>query len=110
MRRGTTPGYVLRVAGADLTRCTNFATVAQGSKKLTLTGDRLAVSYSAEDKTSTVCFELTQEETLGFCLGRADVQVRFVDEAGYADATNVGSIAILPILNEDVIDYVPAGD
>lgn len=102
MVRGTTPGYVLSVSGADLRGSTVYVTIAQGeNRKVTLTSGRLSVAYSGN--VSTITFSLTQSESLTFRSGRASVQVKFLDSRGNVDATNIGDITVLPVLNEDVI-------
>lgn len=103
MRRGTTPDYILTVAGYDLTECSVFVTLAQKGEKLTLNNDRLDISY--ENDVSTITFRLTQEETLSLKNGSADVQVRFIDANGEARATNIGLISVFPVLLEEVISY-----
>lgn len=108
MRRGTTPGYVLEIGGCDLTECAVFVTISQENKKLTLTNDRLILEHDSETDISTIMFDLTQQETLDMHTGKAEIQVKFIDETGYVQATETGRIGVLPILNEDVIQYEPS--
>lgn len=105
MRRGTTPDYILTVAGYDLTEQSIYVTVQQYAKTLNLNGERIAVEYDGQTQVSSVTFSLTQEETLQFRSGKADVQIRFIDEYGFAQATDIGTIIVSPVLNEDVIEY-----
>ena len=104
MRRGTTPDFILQIDGYDLTDYTLEVVIRQGSNKIILTGDRLDVEY-ADDATS-ILVRLTQEETLGFKPGNISMQVRYIDEDGYVDATEIQLINVREILNEDVIKYV----
>ena len=104
MRRGTTPDYLLTVHGADLSECSVFVTIQQHSVMMTLSGARLSVA--AQDDTTNITFRLTQEETLRFTAGGANVQVRYIDADGTAMATDIGKIVIMPVLLEGVIEYV----
>lgn len=103
MVRGTTPGYLITVSGADLTNCRIFVTMAQGKHNVTLTGDRLTVTYSDTADVSSIAFDLTQQETLRFMSGKVQVQVRYADENGNVEATDIGDTMVYPVLNEDVI-------
>lgn len=109
-RRGTTPDYLLTISGHDLSQQTVYVTIKQGTGQnaptLTLTGDRLKVAYNEQTATSTITFSLTQEETLKFRDGAAEIQARFISADGDAKATNKKSIPFLPVLNEAVIEYV----
>lgn len=103
MRQGTTPTYTLTIPGHDLTDQTVYVTISGRGERITKTGDDLTVSYS--DNASTIAFRLTQEETLGLRLGTAQVQVRFINAAGIALATEIGSMIVEPILKHGVITY-----
>lgn len=104
MIRGTTPDYLLTVVGYNLTGTTVFVTLGQGSHEVTLTGDRLTILYDDNDR-SRITFRLTQQETLSLGEGMAKIQVRFIDETGTALATNIGTVAVKPVLYEEVIAY-----
>lgn len=103
MVRGTTPEYVLSVSGADMTGSTILVTIAQGAYNMTLGDDRLNVTYNESTNSSIITFRLTQQETLKLKTGKAQVQVKFADNNGYVEATDIGEIIVLPVLNEDVI-------
>lgn len=103
MIRGTTPDYILRIGGVDLSDKTIFVTIAQGTKKITLTGDELGVSV--EGGTSVIAVRLTQAQTLGLREGTAQVQVRFIDSEGTARATNIAPLTVSAVLLERVIEY-----
>ena len=110
MRRGTTPDYELRISGYDLTGQTMFVTLSQYANKLTLTGERLNVTYDSAANTTSIIFSLTQYETLTFKSGNVEVQVRFIDADGVAQATEIKLLPVLPILFEEVIAYDDSGD
>lgn len=104
MIRGTTPTFVLTVEGYDLTQLTSvFVTFEQGSKELTKTGNELVLTASGDDTIVTVT--LSQEETLGFTVGRAEVQVRFIRSDNKAYATERKPVAVKEVLYEEVIHY-----
>lgn len=102
MIRGTTPDYIL-VVNADLSDKTVYVTIRQGGKKLTMTGDALMI---ATDETgSTIAIRLTQEQTLGFFAGAAEVQVKFIGADGTTRATNIWPITVSRALLERVVEY-----
>lgn len=103
MIRGTTPDYILRVKGVDLTDKTVYVTIAQGSKKVTMTGDELGIA--AEDEDSVISVRLSQIQTLSLREGKAQIQVRFIDSEGTAKATNISEVSVSPVLLEKVIEY-----
>lgn len=104
MIRGTTPHYTLTIEGYDLTEMTVFVTIRRGDySTLTLTNDRLTIGYA--DNTSSIGFTLTQEETLMLREGVGKVQVRFINADGDAQATEIGSIWIYPVLLEKKISF-----
>lgn len=103
MRQGTTPTYTLTISGYDLTDKTVFVTIKGKAKTITLTGERLSVSY--DSGISVIAFMLTQQETLALPLGQAEIQVRFIDAQGIAKATDIAPITIERILHNGVIAY-----
>ena len=104
MIRGTTPAYTLTIAGYDLTQMTVFVTVrGQYGTLVTKTGDALTVTADATG--STIAFRLTQEETLALTVGRAEVQVRFIDANGIALATEIAPVTVERVLLGGVIEY-----
>lgn len=102
--RGTTPDYILEIEDVDLSDKTVYVTIAQGNRKITKTGDTLDVAIV--EGGSTISFRLSQEETLCLNEGNASVQVKFIDAAGIADGTEIGTIVINKALLEKVIEYV----
>lgn len=105
MIRGTTPTFVLTVEGYNLvTDATVFVTFEQGNKELTKTGSDLALTATADGNT-IVTLTLSQEETLAFAVGRAEIQIRFIRSNNKAYATERKSIAVKEVLYEEVIEY-----
>lgn len=109
MYRGTTPEYILHVIGYDLTDKSVFVTIEYAKTELTITNDRLTVTYTepttSNDGYSEIQFTLTQEETLSFKPGIGSVQVRFIGSDGMAEATEYADIEVRPILKDGVIEY-----
>lgn len=100
--RGTTPDYVLMV-NADLTGKTVYVTIAQNPGcKLTLTGDSIEVIPGNE---SIINITLTQEQTLAFVTGSAEVQVKFIAEDGTTRGTDIQNITIDRALLDRVVEY-----
>ncbi len=103
MIRGTTPDYILTV-DADLSDKTVYVTISQGRTRLTLTGDELSIATDAEG--STIAIRLTQEQTLGLAVGRAEVQVKFIGADGVTQATDIQPMLVHRALLERVVEYV----
>ena len=101
MIRGTTPDYILTV-DRDLTGMTVFVTISQAGVKVTLTNEDMTI---VGGETSTIALRLTQQQTLGLRSGTASVQVRFIDAAGTAWATDIKTLNVSPVLLERVISY-----
>ena len=94
MRRGTTPKLTF-TTDFDWTGYTVQLTLEENDTELVLEGDRLSV-----DK-GTVEVTLTQEETLMFT---KKVQAQIKAKLGsVVVATDISSIPVLPILNEEVM-------
>lgn len=103
MIRGTTPDYILTV-DADLSDKTVYVTISQGRTRLTLTGDDLSIATDAEG--STIAIRLTQEQTLGLAVGRAEVQVKYIGADGVTQATDIQPLLVGRALLERVVEYV----
>ena len=94
MRRGTTPKLTF-TTDFDWTDYTVQLTLEENDTELVLEGDRLSV-----DK-GTVEVTLTQEETLMFTK-KAQAQIK-AKLGNVVVATDISSIPVLPILNEEVM-------
>lgn len=101
--RGTTPDYTLTLAGYDMTGQKPYVSIRQGSTLLNLTGSRLSVAV--DESGSEIAFSLTQQETLRFKVGAAEVQVKTIDEGGSVKATGKAKLIIEDALLERVIAY-----
>lgn len=98
MRRGTTPTYTLTV-DTDLTGWTCYVALRSAGRRLDLGMDRLEVVGGEQ---STVGFELTQAETLGFRPGRCEVQLRAA-KGDAAIATDIAQLEVGRILRDGEI-------
>lgn len=94
MRRGTTPKLTLTTE-FDWTGYTVQVTLKENDTELVLEGGRLNV-----DK-GTIEVTITQEESLMFTK-KAQVQIK-AKLGSSVVATDIASIAVLPILNEEVM-------
>lgn len=81
MIRATTPPFVAKIKDVDLTAATNvYVTITQFGRLLTLTGNDLTITKeeSGGVTTSKIEFYLTQDASIGFREGRAEIQVNFL--------------------------------
>ena len=100
MYRGTTPTFELKIndENIDLTDADNvYVTFRTKKGKQTYTGDALEVSAREVD------VFLTQEQTLAFPTGTAEVQINWTYEDGKRACTNIARIVISENLIEEVL-------
>lgn len=103
--RGSTPEYSYIADGVDLTGQTLYVAVTQGNRKVQLTGDRLLVA--ADETGTTIAFDLTQEETLYFQKGSAEIEGKAIDATGYVTPLEPQPITVQKTTIDEVIEYVP---
>lgn len=103
MIRGTTPDFTLTLP-VDLTDCTVYVTVRDRRTAITKSGEELSVT--AGTGSSVILMWLTQEDTLKLKEGGAEIQVRYINEAGVAKATECKPVDVKKVLYEKVIEYV----
>ena len=100
MRRGTTPTNTFAV-DVDLTGATVFVSYEQDGKVvIEKTGSDVTVA------TNALTVTLTQADTLAFHQGRVCVQIRYVDQLGTADASNIMETTAERILKDGEISHV----
>lgn len=99
MIRGTTPQHSFAV-NLDLTKATVYVTYNQKSVTVEKTGEDLEITpYNIKVK-------LTQEDTLSFVAGKpVRVQIRYITEDGYADASDIYELEVEDILKNGEIYY-----
>lgn len=100
MTRGTTPSYVITFEEElDFTAVDLWSvTLKQFPAEVNI--DDPYVDMEAKSLTVT----LTQEQTLQFRNGKADLQVRGVFANGTAFASNIGCVPVCPVLDERVLE------
>ena len=110
-RQGTTPIISLNVP-QEFDNCNVYVTIDQNGSQITKASrtsqDIEITKHYNEDGEfdhSTVAIYLTQSETLGLEVGKARVQIRWVDFIGDAHATSIGAFKIDESLLEGVIEY-----
>jgi hypothetical protein len=101
MRRGTTPTLTCTVNGADLSSTTFYVTIEQDEVELNIKNPDCKTTETGCEITVV----LTQEQTLQLRSGRAQIQIRWIDENGTASATPVKTLDVEKILKEGEISY-----
>lgn len=111
MRQGTTPIVTLDVA-QDFDYCNVYVTIDQDGTQVTKasrTSPDIEITKHYDDDGvfdySVVAVYLQQSETLGFEVGKARAQIRWVDYLGNAYATDIQSFKINESLLAEVINY-----
>lgn len=100
MRRGTTPTNTFAV-DVDLTGATIFVSYEQDGKMVfEKTGTDVTVA------TNALTVTLTQADTLMFHPGRVCIQIRYIDQLGVADASNIIETTAERIIKDGEISYV----
>lgn len=105
MRRGTTPTLNMEVKDINLTGMyLELAISTEEEKVFTKAGKDLTLTY--EDPDTLVDVTLTQEETLALTAEEyVYLQIRFIDSADVADATDIVMVPVTGILRDGVIKY-----
>ena len=110
-RQGTTPIVTLEVP-QEFDNCNVFVTIDQNGTQVTKasrTSEDIEITKHYDESGnfdySNVAMYLTQAETLVFDIGKARVQIRWVDFLGNAEATEIGTFSIEESLYQEVIAY-----
>ena len=99
MTRGTTPTYII-----SFKEEIQFDSVDTWSVTLKQIPYELNIDDPVVDLVEkTLSVTLTQEQSLGFRKGNAELQVRGVFADGTAFASNIGCVPVNPILDERVL-------
>ena len=111
MRQGTTPIVTLDVA-QDFDNCNVYVTLDQNGAQITKasrTSDDIEITKHYDEdgnfSYSEVAMYLSQRDTLGLDIGKARVQIRWIDFLGDAHATEIKTISIDESLLQGVITY-----
>lgn len=113
IRQGTTPSLDIVLEEEVIQNCTVYVTVDQGSRQLTKTNynkDPSVIIVPVYDEKGTqiasnITVMLSQSETLRLRPGHGKIQVRWIDEAGIADSSEISRIEIPKSLQKGVIVY-----
>ena len=111
MRQGTTPIETIEVA-QDFTNCNVYVTIDQNGTQITKSSRQspdIEITRHYDDEGnfdySSVARYLTQAETLGLEIGKARVQIGWIDLGGQAYKTEIGTIKIEESLLQEVMEY-----
>lgn len=108
MIRGTTPTIKLYVDGYDLTGMRFYITLCDKKNDQKFTYDNTMSNVelvSASSEQSQINLTLSQEETLDLAVGKVEIQVRWIDRYGIADATDIAVIDVSKVLLDKKIDF-----
>ena len=109
--RGTTPTFTITLNGIDLTDGYRvYVTIDQNGTQLTKNSSSNAqhmilTKLDNEDGavSTQIDLHLTQRETLGFEVGKAEMQAKWIDAGGAVEASDISSVEFSRALLEDVI-------
>lgn len=109
MYQGTTPTIPFTIKGIDLTQARVYITLLDLKKQETQTfdssGEKVTVSYSAENDETTIQLTLTQEETLAISEGQITAQARWILANNKAGASDKASLTVHDVIYKEVITY-----
>lgn len=109
--RGTTPTFTINLNGVDLTQNYRvYITIDQNGTQLTKDSfsDAMQMNITKieadEGSFSTqIDLHLTQEETLMFDVGNAEIQAKWIDVTGAVEASDISNVKFSRALLEDVV-------
>lgn len=101
--RGTTPVITLNVSPPEILDGATIHLCFKQGQTATIT--KRTEDLNVDLSTGSISVKLSQLETLRFFPGNACVQIRGVDSAGTAWATDMEPIDVLPVLEGGVIEY-----
>lgn len=103
MKQGTTPTILLTVKDRDLTDKSVYVSFRFNGKQITKTNSDMNITYTEPDTILAVM--LSQQETLAFLPGTISVDVRWVDNEGNAEGTNIAMLSVSEAILKKVITY-----
>lgn len=103
MKQGTTPTILLTVKNRDLSDKSVYVSFRFNGKQITKTNSDMNITYTEPDTILAVM--LSQQETLAFLPGTISVDVRWVDENGNAEGTNIAMLTVSEAILKKVITY-----
>lgn len=113
IRQGTTASLDIVLEEEAIQNCTVYVTIDQGSRQLTKSNYRHDPSFTivpvydskGEQIASNITVVFSQAETLRLKPGHGKVHVRWINEDGVADGSEIGRIEIPKSLYKGVIVY-----
>lgn len=112
MRRGSTPIVTITVPNQDFDDCNVYVTIDQDGNQVTKasrTSEDIEITKNYDDEgellSSDIAVYLTQSETMQFAVGKAEVQVRWIDTNENAYVTDISKFKLERTLLEGVIEY-----
>lgn len=109
IRRGTTPTLTITAENIDLIGKTVYVTIDQaGHGQLTklFPNNDGTVSLEQYNSDTLIHVFLSQHDTMAFRPGKAQIQIRWIEEDGTAHASDIVTITLTKTLLEGVIKYV----
>lgn len=114
IKRGSTDLLELTLVGKAVQDATVYVTLRQSDRQITKTNRNNDESVwmvpfyndQQEQVGTNIYVQYTQAETLRLRSGSARVQVRWIDDSGVADVSDMGRVKIPVTLYEGVIDHV----
>lgn len=109
IRRGTTPTLTITAEGIDLIGKTVYVTIDQaGHGQLTklFPNNDGSIWLESEGSNTLIHVYLSQHDTMAFKPGKAQIQIRWIEEDGTAHASDICTIMLTKTLLEGVIKYV----
>lgn len=112
IKRGTTPILTIDLPGQAIQDCTVYVALAQSDRMVVKTNynnnDCISMEpiMSGNKQTGTeLLVQFSQHDTLALLPGKAKVEVRWINEEGIADKSDIGTIQIPTTLYQGVIAY-----
>lgn len=103
MIRGTTPTLILQIPNRDLRECDIIVTLQNLSKTLNKKNEDMEIEYRDESTYLSIWF--SQQDTLAFSKGTADIQVNWLYNDGNREATETETVDIGKNLYSKVMKY-----
>lgn len=101
MRQWTTPTEELTVEGVDLTGCDVWVSITQGARTVEVRNPQM----ETDGTDTTLYVELTQAQTGRLKVGKAEVQVNWLDAADKRNATETVVVDVTKNLLRRVVNH-----
>lgn len=105
MRRGTTPYITIKVKGTEFKNSKVRVVIKQDELVICKSAGDLQIKPEPETNSARVVFRLSQEETLQFKPGKANVQIMWIRLDGNVFASKIATLRVSEILGREVLRY-----